>query len=475
MESQQYDFGMIGLGTMGRNLVYNMSDHGFSVAGFDKNEEQVKTLNKEAAGKNIYGTKDLQDFIQALKQPRVIILLVPAGPIVDSVINEIKPLLSKDDLLIDSGNSHFTDTDRRLAQLKKDTIHFMGMGISGGESGARYGPSIMPGGSKEAYDRVAEMLKAVSAKVNNEPCVTFIGNGSAGHYVKMVHNGIEYAIMQLIAEAYHLLKEVAGLDNDELHQLFLKWNKGILQSFLIEITADVFAQRDDLTNNSLVDMILDAAEQKGTGQWTSQDAMNLHAPIPSIDIAVSCRDLSALKKERLQAEQLLQRPVKSTLSQEQKIQLVDDLEQAIYFSMITTYAQGMALLTKASAEYKYELNLQNIAAIWRGGCIIRAAMLEDIRAVYTKTPALSNLLLSNDIAQKLIGSQNNLRSVIQTAIVNGIPVPVMSTSIAYYDSFRSGWLPSNLLQAQRDYFGAHTYHRIDKEGIFHTQWNQTKS
>jgi len=476
MKEQQYDFGMIGLGTMGRNLVYNMSDHGFSVAGFDKKAEQVQTLNKESNGKSVYGTQDLQEFINVLKKPRVIILLVPAGPIVDAVVGELKPFLSKDDLLIDSGNSHFIDTDRRVMQLATDNIHFMGMGVSGGESGARYGPSIMPGGSKDAYNRVADMLKAVSAKVNNEPCVTYVGNGSAGHYVKMVHNGIEYAIMQLIAESYHLLKELIGLDNDELHQLFLKWNKGILQSFLIEITADIFAQQDDLTNNHLVDMILDAAEQKGTGQWTSQDAMNLHAPIPAIDVAVSSRDLSALKKERLQAQKILNGPEnKSALSPQEKTKFIDDLEQAVYFSMITTYAQGMALLNKASAEYKYDLHLQNIAAIWRGGCIIRAALLEDIKEVFSKEPALSNILLNNAIAGKLMNAQTSMRNIIQTAIQNGIPVPVMSSSVSYYDAFRSGWLPSNLLQAQRDYFGAHTYHRIDREGIFHTQWNQHKS
>jgi 6-phosphogluconate dehydrogenase len=468
----EYDFGMIGLGTMGRNLLYNMNDHGFSVSGFDKDTKQVDTLVKESVGKKIYGTSVLKDFIDSLKQPRAIVMLVPAGKIVDSVIEEVKPFLSKDDLLIDLGNSHFTDTDRRNEQLLKEHIHFMGAGVSGGESGARFGPSIMPGGAKEAYDRVADMLKAVSAKVNGEPCVTYIGTGSAGHYVKMVHNGIEYAIMQLIAEAYHLLKEIGGLNNDELHETFAKWNKGILQSFLIEITADIFAQQDDLTKNRLVDMILDAAQQKGTGAWTSEDAMEQQVPIPAIDIAVSMRDLSSYKKEREAAEKILKGV--ATQNKESKDVLIAELEQALYFSMITTYAQGLSLLSIASEKYKYGLKLEEIAAIWRGGCIIRAAILENIRAAYAKEPSLSTILLDNSIAQKLDQSQSGVRKTIQHGIENGIPLPVMSVSLAYYDSYRRGWLPSNLLQAQRDYFGAHTYQRIDHEGIFHTHWNQSK-
>ena len=465
----EYDFGMIGLGTMGRNLLYNMNDHGFSVSGFDKDTKQVDTLIKESVGKKIYGTSVLKDFIDSLKQPRAIVMLVPAGKIVDSVIEEVKPFLSKDDLLIDLGNAHFTDTDRRNEQLRKENIHFMGAGVSGGESGARFGPSIMPGGAKEAYDRVADMLKAVSAKVNGEPCVTYIGPGSAGHYVKMVHNGIEYAIMQLIAEAYHLLKEIGGLNNDELHETFAKWNKGILQSFLIEITADIFAQQDDLTKKRLVDMILDAAQQKGTGAWTSEDAMEQQVPIPAIDIAVSMRDLSSYKKEREAAEKILKGI--NIENKENKDVLIAELEQALYFSMITTYAQGLSLLSIASEKYKYGLKLEEIAAIWRGGCIIRAALLESIRAAYAKEPSLSTILLDESIAQKLDQSQSGVRKTIQQGIENGIPLPVMSVSLAYYDSYRRGWLPSNLLQAQRDYFGAHTYQRIDREGIFHTRWN----
>lgn len=470
---QKFDYGMIGLGTMGRNLVYNINDHGFSVAGFDKNTTQVEALTNESVGKNIYATTVLNDFINSLKQPRVIMLLVPAGAIVDSVINELKPLLSKDDLIMDCGNSHFTDTDRRNAELLKENIHFMGVGVSGGESGARYGPSIMPGGAKEAYDRVAEMLKAVSAKVKGEPCVTYIGSGSAGHYVKMVHNGIEYSIMQLISEAYHLMKEELGLSNEELHKTFLKWNEGKLQSFLIEITADIFAQQDDLTKESLVDMILDSAQQKGTGAWTSEDAMESGVPIPSIDIAVSMRDLSSLKKERESAQQNLKGP--AIKKEEDKTQFINDLEDALYFCMITSYAQGMSLLNEASKKYNYGLNLEEIAAIWRGGCIIRAELLEDIRFSFSKDQSLQNIMLDASIGEKLNLSQSGLRNIIQKGVRAGIPMPVMTVSLSYFDSYRRAWLPSNLLQAQRDYFGAHTYQRTDREGIFHTHWNQSKS
>jgi 6-phosphogluconate dehydrogenase len=469
---KQYDFGMIGLGTMGRNLVYNINDHGYAVAGFDKNAEQVNFFNTEAAGKKIFGTTVLKDFIDSLKQPRVIMFLVPAGPIVDSVVAELKPFLSKDDLLMDCGNSHFVDTDRRNEQLAKENIHFMGVGVSGGESGARFGPSIMPGGNKGAYDRIAEMLKAVSAKVNNEPCVTYIGSGSAGHYVKMVHNGIEYALMQLLAESYQLLKEVVGLNNDELHEVYTKWNKGIIQSFLIEITADIFKQDDDLTKNRLVDMILDAAGQKGTGAWTSESAMAMQVPIPAIDISVSMRDLSGYKDDRVAAEKILKGPAAITID---KKTFVDELEQAIFFAMITTYAQGLALLGTASKKYNYGLQLNEIAAIWRGGCIIRAGLLEDIRAAYAKDPSLNNIMVDDAIAKKLDHSQIGIRKTVAKGIEAGIPLPVLSVSLAYYDSYRRGSLPSNLLQAQRDYFGAHTYKRIDREGIFHTHWNSTKN
>lgn len=470
MEETNYDYGMIGLGTMGRNLLLNMSDHGYGVAGFDKNKEQVDALKKEGAGKKILATEDLKKFIQALKIPRVIILLVPAGKIVDEVLEELKPLLTKEDLVMDCGNSHFTDTDKRIEQLASTGIHFMGVGVSGGEEGARKGPSIMPGGPEQVYDRVKKMLEDISAKVNSEPCVTWLGPGSAGHYVKMVHNGIEYGIMQLISEVYHLLKGPGKMNNDELHTVFSKWNKGLLRSFLIEITADIFARKDDLTDNDLVDMILDSAKQKGTGGWTSEDAMNLQVPIPVIDIAVSMRDLSAFKKEREDAQKKLEGP--ELILGEDKSELLALLEQALYFAMITTYTQGMALLKKASEEYKYDLKPAEIAKIWRGGCIIRASLLDSIQGAYAQNPSLVNLMMDDQVSAKLMHAQDSIRKVLKKAIETGIPVPALMGALAYYDSYRSGWLPANLLQAQRDNFGAHTYERIDREGKFHTKWNE---
>lgn len=470
MSEQKYDYGMIGLGTMGRNLVFNMADHGFSVSGFDQDLNQVDNLEKEKGDRPVHGTRSPQEFVASLKQPRVIMLLVPAGKIVDAVVNELKPLLSSEDLIMDCGNSHYTDTDIRTAALAKENMHFMGVGVSGGESGARFGPSIMPGGNKSAYDRVAPMLKAVSAKVNNsEPCVTYLGTGSAGHYVKMVHNGIEYGLMQLITEAYQLLKETAGLNNDELHEVFKTWNEGRLQSFLISITADIFKQEDDLTNNRLIDMVLDSAGQKGTGAWTSEDAMALQVPIPVIDTAVTARNLSGLKDVRVAAQQKLKGP--DSVTAIDKKELIALLEQALYFATITTYAQGMALLQRASAEYKYGLNLAAVAKIWRGGCIIRATLLEQISDAYTQQPDIANLMLSNIVAAELASTQAGIRSTVSLAAAVGIPVPAIMASLAYYDTYRHAWLPANLLQAQRDYFGAHTYKRNDREGVFHSHWS----
>ena len=463
-----YDYGMIGLGTMGRNLLYNINDHGYSIAGFDKDRSQVKILENEAGKRNVLATSDLGKFIKALKTPRVIILLVPAGKIVDDVIAELVPHLSKSDLLMDCGNSHFTDTDRRIQQLTKASIHFMGIGVSGGESGARNGPSIMPGGPKVVYKRVSSMLEDISAKVKKEPCVTWLGPGSAGHYVKMIHNGIEYGIMQLISECYNLLKNTCNLTNDELHSVFLKWNSGVLNSFLIGITAEIFSKKDDLTKNRLIDMILDSARQKGTGGWTSQDAMKLQVPIPVIDIAVSMRDLSSYTKDRKIAHQKLGGP--GNKFEYDKDSVVRWIEQALYFSIITTYAQGLSQLHFASKEYKYDLNLKDIASIWRGGCIIRSSLLNDIQSVFAHQPDLSNIILSNTISKKLMQSQIDIRKIIQIGTESGTPIPAMMASLAYYDSFRNGWLPANLIQAQRDYFGAHTYERNDRKGTFHTHW-----
>lgn len=462
---------MIGLGTMGRNLVYNMCDHGFSVAGFDKDPSKLETLDKERGNYLVYAAPGLGEFISSLKTPRVILLLVPAGIIVDAVIDELKPLLLPDDLVIDCGNSHFTDTERRIVSLAMEKIRFMGVGISGGETGARFGPSIMPGGKKEAYDRVAPMLEGVSAKVGQDACVTYIGPGSSGHYVKMVHNGIEYALMELIAETYDILKEVGGMRNDELHEVFFKWNEGPLQSYLIEITAAIFQQKDDSTSNYLVDMILDSAGQKGTGKWVSQNAMDLQVPVPAIDAAVSARDLSAFKEERMAASGKIRRKPAGLIKD--KNGLVKWLGDALYFSMITTFSQGLSLLQHASEEYNYEMKLDEIVKIWRGGCIIRASLLEIIRTALQKD-SLPNLMVHEEMAGKLAESEEGIRNVVRTATENGIPVPVFMASLAYYDGYRREWLPSNLVQAQRDLFGAHTYQRTDRQGIFHTEWNQKR-
>lgn len=469
MEKEKYECGMIGLGTMGRNLALNINDHGRSVAGFDKEQSQVELFNNTTAGREMSASTELEEFIRSLKVPRIILLLVPAGKIVDAVISELKPLLSQNDLLLDCGNSHFTDTDRRIAELEKTAVHFMGVGISGGESGARFGPSIMPGGPHEEYDRVAALLESIAAIAEGEPCVTWLGPGSAGHYVKMVHNGIEYALMQLIAETYHLLKVAGGMNNAELHAVYTGWNERKLRSFLVKITADIFMQHDEMTGDILIDKILDSAHQKGTGAWTTEDGIKLQVPLPVIDTAVSMRDLSACKKERLTAQQKLRGP--SPEFNGSKNELVSLLEDALYFSMITAYAQGLALLHVASGKYGYELNLEEVIKTWRGGCIIRAALLTDIRKAFARDRGLSNLLLSDIFSEKLVLSQKSIRRVVQAGAETGIPLPAMMASLAYYDSYRSGWLPANLLQAQRDYFGAHTYERNDREGIFHTIWN----
>jgi 6-phosphogluconate dehydrogenase len=473
MANDQYDYGMIGLGTMGRNLVFNMCDHGYSVAGFDKDTKSVDAFNNGTEGRKVFGTIDISEFIRSLKTPRVIMLLVPAGAVVDAVVDDLKPFLSASDLIIDCGNSHFTDTDKRIVALAKDNLHFMGIGISGGEEGARYGPSIMPGGAKKIYSRVAPMLEAISAKVNNEPCVVYLGPGSSGHYVKMVHNGIEYGLMQLISEAYLLLKEGAGLNNDQLHEVFTTWNTGILKSFLIEITAAIFVCKDELSDSRLIDMISDSAHQKGTGKWASQNAMDLQVPIPLIDTAVAIRELSAFKEERKEAE--LKFPVEKQRATIDKSELIKNTEQALYFAFTTTYAQGMALLQHASQEYKYDLNLADIARIWRGGCIIRAALLGQVVTAYDKDTTLQNILLADLFAEELNKTQNNIRSIIQTGVSNSIPLAAFCSSLSYFDSYRRGGLPTNLIQAQRDYFGAHTYERIDRPGIFHTHWDQKKS
>ena len=470
MDAEKYNYGMIGLGTMGANLVLNMSDHGFSIAGYDKNTKQTDNLNKLAENRKVKAFTDLAAFVQSLDLPRTILLLVPAGPIVNAVINDLKPLLSAQDIIVDCGNSHFIDTQLRIDNLAKENIHFMGLGVSGGETGARFGPSIMPGGNMEAYKRLSPMLDAVAAKVNGIPCTAYMGAGASGHYVKMVHNGIEYAIMQMIAESYHLLKKHAGLSNDELHTVFNEWNQGRLQSFLVEITAAVFLQKDDLTANMLVDMIADTAHQKGTGAWMSQDAMSTGSPIPAIDAAVSARSLSSMKKERADASEILKGITTESFNGDKKT-FIDLVEDALYAGFILTYAQGLAMLQTSSAFYKYGTDITTVATIWRGGCIIRAAMLETIMETYKNEPGIKNIMVGKQFSGEINKSQASLRSIVQTGVKLGIPLPSFSACLNYFDAYRSEWLPANLIQAQRDFFGAHTYERIDKDGIFHTQWN----
>lgn len=471
MDTQQYEFGMIGLGVMGRNLLLNMADHGFAVAGYNRDPSKVTSLKEEAQGLTVYGTSDLKDFISKLKRPRALMLLVTAGPAVDMVIKDLLPLLEPGDLVIDGGNSYFADTERRAEELTPKGIHFIGVGVSGGESGARFGPSMMPGGSKAAYEVVRPIFESIAAKVNNEPCVTYLGPGAAGHYVKMVHNGIEYGLMQLISEAYDILKRGMGLSNDELHQVFKTWNEAELKSFLIEITAQIFLQDDDKTSGRLVDCILDSAKQKGTGKWTSQCGMDLGVPLSIIDIAVTMRYVSALKKERVTAAKVLPGSTPKFNFNGDKQALINQVRDALYFATIAAYAQGMTLLKVASDTYKYDLHLGEVAKIWRGGCIIRATLLENIRVAYHKNAQLPSLMVDPDLSAILLQKQESIRKIISHSVQAGIPVPGLSAALAYFDAYRTDRLPSNLIQAQRDNFGAHTYERIDTEGIFHTQWN----
>ena len=470
MSESKYDLGMIGLGVMGRNLVLNMADHKFSVVGFDKDMKKVDALEKEAGERDVKGARSLQEFISSLNKPRAVMMLVPAGAPVDAVIKEILPHLESGDLIIDGGNSHYVDTNRHEKELSPKGIHFLGVGISGGEKGARFGPSMMPGGAKEAYATVKPIFEAVAAKVNGDPCVTYLGPGSAGHYVKSVHNGIEYALIELISETYNIFKRGLGLSNDELHQIYKKWNEGLLESFLIEITEKIFLQPADDAKGRLIDLIKDQAKQKGTGKWTSQDAMELQVPVPLIDLAVDMRDMTGYKKERVDAAKILKGP-DARLS-EAKEKLIGKMESALYFAMITAYAQGMALLRKASDEYKYNLDPEAIARIWRGGCIIRARLLEDIRQAFTRKADLPNLMVDQNFAGDLNKRQDDVRSIIQLAVKAGTPVPGFMAALSYFDSYRSEWLPANLIQAQRDFFGSHTYERIDKEGVFHTEWGK---
>ena len=461
--------GLVGLAVMGENLALNIEGHGFSMAVFNRTTAKTENfIAGKAKGKNIVGAKTIEEFVDSLEKPRKIILMVKAGQAVDEMISSIVGHLDKGDLLIDGGNSFFKDTARRGKELAQKGILYIGTGVSGGEEGALKGPSIMPGGPKEAYKMVEKILTKIAAQVDNGPCCTYIGPGAAGHYVKMVHNGIEYGDMQLICEAYDILKTALGLQAAELSEIFGEWNKGELDSYLIEITAAVLAKKDEDTGKPLVDMILDKAGQKGTGKWTSQSALDLGVPTPTINAAVVARTMSAFKDERVAASKILSGP-KAKFSGE-KNDLVQSVREALYASKITSYAQGMALLREADKEYDWNLNYGEIARIWKGGCIIRAKFLDLIKQAYQRNANLPNLLVDKEFSKAVTSRQANWRKVVKIAVELGIPAPAMSGSLAYFDSYRREQLPANLIQAQRDYFGAHTYERMDKPGSFHTEW-----
>ncbi|WP_068786777.1 NADP-dependent phosphogluconate dehydrogenase [Paenibacillus phocaensis] len=467
MKKQQ--IGVIGLAVMGKNLALNIESKGFSVALYNRSAEKTKELLEEAPGKNFVGTYSVEEFVQALETPRKILIMVKAGKPTDDTINQLIPYLEKGDILIDGGNAHFPDTQRRNKELEAQGFRYIGAGVSGGEEGALKGPAIMPGGQRDAYELVEPILTAISAKVNGDPCSTYIGPDGAGHYVKMVHNGIEYGDMQLIGEAYQLLKDVLGLGVEELHDIFTEWNNGELDSYLIEITADIFGKRDPDTGKPMVDVILDAAGQKGTGKWTSQSALDLGVPLSIITESVFARFISAMKAERVAASQRLNGPATQPYTGDKQA-FIEAVRKALYASKIASYAQGFAQMRLASEEYGWDLNYGAIAMIFRGGCIIRARFLQNIKDAYDRDPELKNLLLDDYFKDVVENYQEAWRQVIATAVTRGIPVPAFSSALAYYDSYRSERLPANLLQAQRDYFGAHTFERVDREGSFHFQW-----
>ncbi|MFB9758148.1 NADP-dependent phosphogluconate dehydrogenase [Ectobacillus funiculus] len=468
MSKQQ--IGVVGVGVMGKSLALNFESKGYSVALYDISEEKVNEILKEHHDKNLVGTHKIEDFINSLESPRKILLMVNAGDITDKAIDSLFLYLDKGDILIDGGNTYFVDTVRRNKRLAEKGIHFIGAGVSGGQEGALKGPSIMPGGQKEAYEHVKEMLEGISAKVDGEPCCSYVGPDGAGHYVKMVHNGIEYGDMQLICEAYFFLKQTLNLSAEEFHQIFTEWNQGELESYLIEITANIFTKKDEETGKPLVDLILDMAGQKGTGKWTSQNALDLGSALPIITESVFARYLSAVKEERVHASEVLSGPTEKAALAIGKEQLIEAVRQALYMSKICSYAQGLTQLKDASEQYDWNLDLGSIAMLWRGGCIIRAGFLQNIKEAYDRNPSLPNLLLDPYFTEIVGAYQGGLRQIIAIAAQQGVPIPAFSAALSYYDSYRTATLPANLLQAQRDYFGAHTYKRIDKEGIFHTNW-----
>ncbi|MFL5761616.1 MAG: NADP-dependent phosphogluconate dehydrogenase [Thermomicrobiales bacterium] len=462
--------GIVGLAVMGENLALNIERNGFPISVYNRTAERTKEfLSKRASGLDVQGTFSIEDFASSLARPRRILVMVKAGAPVDAVIAEMKPHLDPGDMIIDGGNSFFKDTERRSAELERESLRFVGMGVSGGEEGALWGPSLMPGGPASAYEILEPMLVAIAAKSESGPCVTHIGPGGSGHYVKMVHNGIEYGDMELIAEIYDVMRRALGMSAAEISDVFEDWNEGKLASFLIEITAKVLDYQDPETGTPLVDLILDQAEQKGTGRWTSESALELATPVPTIDAAVFARTISAMKDRRIAANAVLSGPPKSPQSARSD-EILGDLENALYFAKISSYAQGMALLRAASTSYSYGLNLAEITRIWKAGCIIRAALLDTIMQAFGQQPDLENLLLATGIAPVINENARSIRRVLNVARESGLPVPALSASLDYVDSYRTASLPANLTQAQRDFFGAHTYRRIDKPGVFHTEW-----
>ncbi|EPC6146517.1 NADP-dependent phosphogluconate dehydrogenase [Enterococcus faecium] len=469
MSKQQ--IGVVGMAVMGKNLALNIESRGYSVALFNRTGAKTTAVVEEHPDKNFKATYTIEEFVESIGKPRRILLMVKAGPATDATIQELLPHLDKGDILIDGGNTFFKDTMRRNEELANSGINFIGTGVSGGEEGALKGPSIMPGGQKEAYELVAPILEQISAKAEDgAPCVTYIGPNGAGHYVKMVHNGIEYGDMQLIAESYDLMKNILDLSVEEMADIFKEWNQGELDSYLIEITADILTRKDDEgTGKPVVDVILDAAGNKGTGKWTSQSALDLGVPLPLITESVFARYISAYKEERVQASKILSRTNDFEFTGDKK-ELVEKIREALYFSKIMSYAQGFAQLRVASKEFDWDLPFGEIAKIWRAGCIIRARFLQKITDAYDKNPEIENLLLDDYFVEITKKYQQSVRDVVALAVQAGVPVPTFSSAIAYFDSYRAERLPANIIQAQRDYFGAHTYERVDKEGIFHYSW-----
>ena len=473
-----YKIGVVGLGVMGANLARNIASKGFPVSGYDLDRAKTQAFASGQSSDSGIGSADAPDELMTmLERPRRVLMMVPAGPPVDSVIDHLRPHLEREDILIDGGNSFFRDTDRRADALAAAGFRFVGMGVSGGEEGALRGPSMMPGGPRDAWDALAPILRAMAAKAEDgDPCVSYMGPRGAGHYVKMVHNGIEYGDMQLIAEVYDVLSRAAGMTAREIADVFASWNEAELRSYLVEITARVLERVDADTGRPLVDLILDEAQQKGTGKWMSQNAFDVGAPIPTVNAAVEARLLSALKSERVVASRVLPGPgpadLAAVVSSFSRPGLIDAARRALYVAKITSYAQGMALLRQASNEYKYHIDLAEVARIWRAGCIIRAALLSDVRAAFSRNPALGNLMLDDRFSKAMASGQQALRDIVQAAVSAGIPVPALSSSLSYYDSYRSARLPANLTQGQRDFFGAHTYRRVDRDGVFHTDWTE---